>query len=325
MGLFDGAGGGGLFGRRPAAAPGADPDAAYQMPRLPYAQNDFVTLAALGMIGAPNIDQAMQNVAQIAPAGLASNTAKRRDMYSIQEKNAERARQTAAMNAGLKLLSDMPLTEAETAALAASPEIALKFEEMRRKTNDPVVVAKGAKVYVPGQGWIEPPGGGAVEPPDFNERSGFRKEAAALPSYQRLAETHTTFRDMVKTAHIDTRAADLDLVYGMAKLLDPLGAVRGEDSVQVANTANLPDWLMGEINSLNSNKAGRMLPGTRNNIMQIAQHRMNELQSAWQTDYDRLKEIAGGTGVPLTDIPNIPPIPTYVPITVAPDTNLPKP
>jgi hypothetical protein len=82
---------------------------------------------------------------------------------------------------------------------------------------------------------------------------------------------------------------------------------------------------MGEINSLNSNKAGRMLPGTRNNIMQIAQHRMNELQSAWQTDYDRLKEIAGGTGVPLTDIPNIPPIPTYVPITVAPDTNLPKP
>jgi hypothetical protein len=59
-----------------------------------------------------------------------------RDAYSIQEKNAERARQTAAMNAGMKLASGATwesLTPTEQTAYTGSPEVALKFEELRVK------------------------------------------------------------------------------------------------------------------------------------------------------------------------------------------------
>jgi hypothetical protein len=96
---------------------GADPNAQYQMPRLPWAQNDAITTAALGLIGGRNFNEGMQNVAQMVPAALASNTAKRRDMYTIGQENAQKAR----MNEALKMWPD--LTPAQRAMFTDNPEL----------------------------------------------------------------------------------------------------------------------------------------------------------------------------------------------------------
>jgi len=89
----------------------------YQMPAVPYGQNQAITMAALGMLGAPNIRQGMQNAAQMVPAGLAANTANRRDMYTIQQQNAQRAQ----MNEALK---NWPgLTPEQKAIFTNQPEL----------------------------------------------------------------------------------------------------------------------------------------------------------------------------------------------------------
>jgi hypothetical protein len=102
---------------------GADPNAQYQMPRLPWSQNPMITTAALGLLGGRTLNEGLQNVAQNAPAGLAANTAMRRDMAGQRDAATTRA----AMNAVIKLKSGVPLTPADQAAIDAAPEVKLKF------------------------------------------------------------------------------------------------------------------------------------------------------------------------------------------------------
>jgi hypothetical protein len=76
---------------------GADPNAQYQMPQVPYGQNPMITTAALGLLGGRTLNEGLQNVAQIAPAGLAAKTAMQRDMYTIGQENAKKAQMNEAL------------------------------------------------------------------------------------------------------------------------------------------------------------------------------------------------------------------------------------
>ena len=144
MGLFDNIGRGlGLGSQTPAVAPGTNPNAAYQMPPVPYGQNQAITMAALGMLGAPNIRQGMQNAAQMVPAGLAANTARQRDMYTIQQENARKAQ----MNEALKNYPN--LTPEQKAIFVNQPDLFAKYavstmmpEETYRPLTDPAERAK---------------------------------------------------------------------------------------------------------------------------------------------------------------------------------------
>lgn len=101
------------------------------LPRVPWGSNPMVTTAALGLLGGRNLNEGLANVAQSAPAGMVAKSGLQTNMYKIQEDQAERARQRAAMNAGLKLMSGHPLTPEEQAAYADSPDVALKFETLK--------------------------------------------------------------------------------------------------------------------------------------------------------------------------------------------------
>jgi len=299
-------------------------NAAYQMPRLPWGQNDFITTAALGLLGGRNLNEGLQNVAQMAPAGLAANTAKRRDMYSLQEKartdaekKAEQARQYAAMNVGLKLRSGVPLTSltpAEQAAWAAAPDVALELGK-------PQVLAEGSTVWDPLSG--PPPAAGAVRPPKLTETMTFQQNFAARPAYKRIAETKGAYDSMVQSAGKNTRAADLDLVYGIAKILDPIGAVRGEDTVNIQNTASYPNWLLGQIEAFNGGAA--LTPETRRNIMTMAQQRMQAIQNAFDFDRQQALDFAKRHGIAEEDVPDIEDIPAYDPSLTTGATPPPRP
>jgi hypothetical protein len=98
-------------------------------PRIPWAQNPLVTTVGLSLLGAPTLQAGFQNVSRNAPVGMAAKTSLQDKIMARQEEEAERAKRTAAWNAGLiwKSKGDAGLTEQQRADLAAVPEIAAKF------------------------------------------------------------------------------------------------------------------------------------------------------------------------------------------------------
>lgn len=119
----------------------------------------------------------------------------------------------------------------------------------------------------------------------------FRAEPTVV-AYKKILPT---WNSMVDAAKNDTRASDLNLVYGLATIFDPGSAVREGEQVLVRDTAALPDWLVGQINRVNGGKG--LQNDTRNAIMSEAGSRVKN----WQTQYDQTanqyKEIAGRRGL----------------------------
>ena len=119
---------------------------------------------------------------------------------------------------------------------------------------------------------------------------------------------------MKETAGRDSKASDLNLVYGLGKIFDPGSVVREGEMVMVKNTASLPDWLVGTINSLNGGAA--LLPETRKAIMAEAHGRMRSYEDAVDMDIGHYKEIAGRGRINPADV--VPPFERSTPWEPAP-------
>lgn len=108
------------------------------------------------------------------------------------------------------------------------------------------------------------------------------------------------FASMQEAAKTDTKAADLNLVYGLAKIFDPNSVVREGEMVMVKDTAALPDWLVGSINGLNG--GARLQPETRKAVMDQAASRFNAYDSAYSQVVDQVKGMAERSGVKPEDV-----------------------
>lgn len=113
------------------------------------------------------------------------------------------------------------------------------------------------------------PGSTTLKPDDI---SGIRKEIQQLPSYKNLSQATPIYKSMVETADRNSKASDLNLVYGLGKIMDPTSVVREGEMVMVKNTASLPDWLVGAANALNG--GATLQPETRQAILREAYGRM---------------------------------------------------
>lgn len=118
--------------------------------------------------------------------------------------------------------------------------------------------------------------------PKFNDVSSLRKEVQLLPSYKNLAQAAPIYKTMMDAAGRDSKAADLNLVYGLGKIFDPGSVVREGEMVMVKDTASLPDWLVGAINSLNGGQ--RLQPATRKAIMDEAYSRYQSYRALFDQD-----------------------------------------
>lgn len=127
------------------------------------------------------------------------------------------------------------------------------------------------------------------QPLDFKEAASLRKEIMDLPSYKNYQQAFPVYRSMFDTAGRNTRASDLNLVYGLGKIFDPNSVVREGEMVMVKNTASLPDWLQGAINQVNGGAA--LQPDTRKAIMQEAHTRMRSYEDAYGFDIEHYKGI----------------------------------
>lgn len=209
------------------------------------------------------------------------------------------------------------LQERELGANNAYRNRSLDLQERAANRRDilPLVNAGGGKLYDQNTGqWITPPastnGSVSLDNESFDNISGVRKEIQGLPSYKNFAQAMPIYKSMIETAGRDSKASDLNLVYGLGKIMDPNSVVREGEMVMVKNTASLPDWLQGAISQLNGGAALR--PETRNAIMQEAQGRIQGYQSQFGQDSEQYKGIASRYGINQADIiPNFGEVPKW--------------
>jgi len=165
------------------------------------------------------------------------------------------------------------------------------FDSRQGSKGQNIINAGGGQLYDPSTGeWISAPQNGAQPAVDFGDTSSVRKEIQGLPSYKNFAQALPIYRSMVETAGRDSKASDLNLVYGLGKIMDPGSVVREGEMVMVNNTASLPDWLLGAINSLNG--GAKLSPETRHAILTEAFGRTQGYEQAYNQDTQMYKGIA---------------------------------
>jgi len=179
---------------------------------------------------------------------------------------------------------------------AEQANIDLERQKSDFEKNKPVVVQPGETLFSPGQERVVYQGTG-YKPEDV---SNLRKEVQNLPTYKSYQQAAPVFQSMIDTAKTDSKASDLNLVYGLGKIMDPNSVVREGEMVMVNNTASLPDWFSGIINSVNGGQ--RLTPETRQAILAEARSRMGAYRGALDNDIGQYRGIISRRGMNEADV-----------------------
>lgn len=155
-----------------------------------------------------------------------------------------------------------------------------------------------------------PIGGMGTPKPKFDDVASVRKEIGALPEVKRFSEAAPIYNSMLKSRGVNTSAADLDFVYGVAKIFDPDSVVREGEMKLVGSAQSLPEDVKALMGAVAMGK-GRLSPEARDRILQIAQTRINELQSSYEGRVAPYTGIAQRNNINTADI--LPQLPTLTP------------
>ncbi|WP_235777125.1 hypothetical protein [Rhizobium mesoamericanum] len=159
-----------------------------------------------------------------------------------------------------------------------------------------VTVDPGQSLVNPQTGQVLVQGSG-YKPSDVTD---LRKEIQNLPTYKSYQQALPSYQSMIDTAKTDSKASDLNLVYGLGKIMDPNSVVREGEMVMVNNTSSLPDWLQGAINSVNG--GSRLEPAARKAILNEARSRMTAYRGALDNDLGQYRGIVGRKGMNEADV-----------------------
>lgn len=165
--------------------------------------------------------------------------------------------------------------------------------------NGPIPVPEGADPKV----FLDTASKSAAEKavgPKFDDMSGLRKEIQQLPSYKNLAQAAPIYKAMAGTAGTNSKASDLNLVYGLGKIMDPNSVVREGEMIMAKDTAGWSDKIAGWVNALNGGQA--LTPETRKAIMAEAHNRVTSYNDMYQQDSGLYRKIASKQGMDPEDI-----------------------
>ena len=116
--------------------------------------------------------------------------------------------------------------------------------------------------------------------PNFDQTSRLRQEITTLPETKRYTEALPIYRSMVKSHDKDSAAADLDFVYGVAKIFDPESVVREGEMKLVGKAQSIPEDVQGFMKRAAFGE-GRLTSEARRRILEVAGTRMNELRESY--------------------------------------------
>lgn len=130
----------------------------------------------------------------------------------------------------------------------------------------------------------------ASQPASFDDTSKLRNEISQLPSYKNIAQAAPIYKSMADAAGRNTKAADLNMVYGLGKIMDP-GSVVREGEIQMANNAQgWQEQLNGIIGQINNE--GGLTPAGRQALMAEAHSRIQSYKMMYDQDAERYRGIA---------------------------------
>lgn len=108
-----------------------------------------------------------------------------------------------------------------------------------------------------------------------------RKEFAGLPEVKKYKEAIPAYQAVVKAAQsggpMGNKQADINLVYGLAKLYDPESVVREGEYATIANSQSIPEWVKGQAQALVG--GGNLTKETKKLIMEQAKIRLDSYKS----------------------------------------------
>lgn len=137
------------------------------------------------------------------------------------------------------------------------------------------------------------PNGVAVQPAGLTNTKGaddLRKEFSGLPEVKNFKEVAPTFAAMVDAAGRNTPQADINLVYGLAKIFDPTSVVREGEYATIEKSQSIPDWLKGQAQRLAG--GARLNEDTRQKLLAEAAGRTQSFKSQYDSARATYTDIA---------------------------------
>ena len=128
-----------------------------------------------------------------------------------------------------------------------------------------------------------------------------RKEVQGLPSYKNITQAAPVYKSMLDAAGRDNRAADVNMIYGMAKIMDPTSVVRESEMTIAQAVATLPQQLQSTVMS-QLTSSGRLSPEVRAAIMQEAHSRVMAYKGMFDQDAGQYRGIAQRHRMNLADV-----------------------
>lgn len=130
----------------------------------------------------------------------------------------------------------------------------------------------------------------------FGNEQGLRKEFDNLPEVKNYKQALPAYQAVKDAVGRNTTQADINLVYGIAKLYDPNSVVREGEYATVANSPNIPERIKGYAQYLQG--GGRLTPKVKQEIMAEANGRLESYQGEVGKARDSYANIARQAGIP---------------------------
>lgn len=127
------------------------------------------------------------------------------------------------------------------------------------------------------------------------DETDLRKEFADLPEVKKYKNAIPAYQAVVKAAQTNNPQADINLIYGLAKLYDPDSVVREGEYDTIANSQSIPEWLKGQAQRLAG--GGKLTTETKRQIIEQASIRLQGYQSEVEGARRGYGQIASGRGL----------------------------
>jgi len=121
-----------------------------------------------------------------------------------------------------------------------------------------------------------------------------RKEFDDLPEVKNYKQALPAYTAIVDASKRNTPQADINLVYGIAKLYDPTSVVREGEYNTVANSPNIPERIKGYAQYLAG--GGKLTPQVKAQIVQEATGRIGSYENEYVASRNNYSDIAQRSG-----------------------------
>jgi hypothetical protein len=121
-----------------------------------------------------------------------------------------------------------------------------------------------------------------------------RKEFDDLPEVKNYKQAVPAYRAVEDAASRNTTAADINLVYGIAKLYDPNSVVREGEYATIAKSPNIPEKIKGYAQYLTN--GGRLTDNVKKDILTEARGRMGSFEQSYEGARKGYESIASRSG-----------------------------